>query len=341
MKTYPFKMLLTAMLVYTGQVWAADNAELRMNQFQVIGTHNSYHVKPAEQDNAGNGLALFNYSHAPLDIQLDRGVRSLELDIYPNPDGTRVMHVPAIDDGTTCSLFTECLSTVREWSDKHPRHVPIIILVEPKNDEIPLLKIKMGNYNAAAVDRLDQEIRSVFGPDQLITPDLVRGHFPTLAQAIQEKGWPLLDSARGKVVLVFHTRDALADLYTQERPSLEGRAMFLESQPGKPYAAFFIRNNPYDKSIPELVKQGYMVRTRADSGLHEGVINATETYETALQCGAHIISTDYPEGEAHPQTGYKVVLPKNIPARCNPVNAPSQDPAICLETPPQSLAELP
>ncbi len=320
---------------------AAAPDELRMNQVQVIGTHNSYHVKPEGQEHVGNELAPFNYSHAPLDVQLDRGVRNLELDIYPDPAGTRVMHVPGIDEGSTCARFTQCLETVKEWSDKHPRHVPIILLVEPKNDEIPVLKIKMGNYNAAAIDLLDQEIRSVFAPERLITPDAVRGAAPTLRQAVEEQGWPLLESARGKVMLVFHTRGRLADLYTQGRPSLEGRAMFLESQPGKPYAAFFIRNNPFDTSIAELVKQGYMVRTRADSGLVEGVRNEVETREAALHCGAQIVSTDFPEGEAHPQTGYKVTLPHNMPARCNPVNGPADALETCLETPQQSVAGRP
>ena len=65
---------------------AARTEGLRLHEIQVIGSHNSYHVRPAEPGfslakQAYPEAAAWDYSHAPLDVQLDRGVRSFELDI--------------------------------------------------------------------------------------------------------------------------------------------------------------------------------------------------------------------------------------------------------------------
>ena len=44
--------------------------------------------------------------------------------------------------------------------------------------------------------------------------------------------------------------------------------------------------------------------------------------DKALASGGHIVTTDFPSGEAYPKTGYVVQFPGNAPARWNPVNAP-------------------
>ena len=303
---------------------AADSEachKLRLNQMQVVVTHNSYHVRPEEpllsQVKTVYPKAMWwDYSHAPLDVQLDRGVRSFELDVYHDPAGTKVMHVPQYDSGSTCPTLVEGLKTLRAWSREHPRHVPLIVLVELKDEPIREVLTPILPYDEAALDQLDREIRSVFEPAQLLTPDEVRGGAPTLSQAIR---------VRGKVMLVLHARGVHAERYTKGRPSLEGRAMFLESQEGQPYASVFIRNNPHDSSIARLVREGYLVRTRADSGLQEGALGTAHRRDAALASGAHIVSTDFPPGEAHPETGYVVALPGNVPARLNPANGARDD----------------
>ena len=69
-------------------------AGVRINQLQVVGTHNSYHVEasPAEKAlRAGSGLVdetVFEYSFAPLPWQLDRqDVRQVELARGADPTG--------------------------------------------------------------------------------------------------------------------------------------------------------------------------------------------------------------------------------------------------------------
>lgn len=326
--------ILTWTLILGVLAWGEDTADqLPMNYIQAIGTHNSYHVATSpESQPAGNELSKnfgWDYTHPPLDVQLDNGVRGLELDVYANPGETLVMHVPIYDPGTTCRTFVDGLKVVKGWSDKHPRHVPIVILVELKNESVPLADVR--DFDEAALDQLDTEIRSVFPPERLVTPDDVRGDMPTLSQAIEQKGWPKLAWARGRVMLVLHTRGKPAELYTKNRPSLEGRAMMMESQEGAPFAGVFILNNPRNPRIPELVKRGYYVRTTGDGGRDAKGEAAVEYVTMALSSGAQLVTTDYPEGEADAKTGYIVRLPERTPVRCNPLLAPDKVPVAEME----------
>lgn len=69
----------------------------RLNQIQVIGTHNSYKhaIEPELLDRM---LALspqakaLDYAHLPLTDQLNLGVRALEIDVYNDPEGGRYAH---------------------------------------------------------------------------------------------------------------------------------------------------------------------------------------------------------------------------------------------------------
>ena len=47
--------------------------------------------------------------------------------------------------------------------------------------------------------------------------------------------------------------------------------------------------------IAALVRDGYIVRTRADADTFEARTNSTERRDRALGSGAQYVSTDYPE----------------------------------------------
>jgi hypothetical protein len=297
----------------------AATEELRINQLQFIGTHNSYHVRDPNKPN--KNFPDWSYSHAPLDAELDRGVRSFELDLQYRNGEFQVFHVARLDEGSTCRTLKEGLETARKWSDAHPRHLPISFLFELKQ-EGPGLDRTIKIPDAAALDQLDGVLLSVFPRERTITPDDVRGKAATLREAVLKSGWPTLEAARGKVFYILHDEAKERALYTHDHPSLRGRVMFVRSDESRDDAATFVMDNPRDAEIPRLVKAGYFIRTRADSGLRTKGPRPLARRTAALASGAQIVSTDFPNGEAQAGTGFVVEFDHAAPARVNPINAP-------------------
>ena len=122
--------------------------------------------------------------------------------------GFKVMHVQDIDYRSVCQPFTACLEEVRAWSHAHPGHIPIFILVETKQDSTqgPMHLTQAEPFTANIFDALDAAIRSVFSPEEMITPDDVRGPYKTLNEAVLAGNWPTLRSARGKVIFLMDQR---------------------------------------------------------------------------------------------------------------------------------------
>jgi hypothetical protein len=314
--------------------------EIRLNQMQVMGSHNSYHVEPPADvlqgliDAVPSALELA-YTHEPLGEQFTtHGIRQIELDVFADPDGTlwrplgtpgfKVLHIEQVDEGANCETFVGCLEEVEAWSDDNPAHMPIAVLVEIKDtvefaggsDPVPV--------DAAGLDQLDDEIRSVFEPDQLITPDDVRGDRATLEEAVLDGGWPVIDDVRGRVMFLL---DNKRDEYVAGHPSLEGRVAFAPSAPGQPDAAFIKRNDPLGENLAEiqqLVRDGYVVRTRADSPVLTAISGDESQREAALASGAQWVSADYllPGMSERWGTDFVAQMPGGTPARCNPLNAP-------------------
>jgi Phosphoinositide phospholipase C, Ca2+-dependent len=314
-------------------------------------------------------LHSLDYHHAPLADQLSSGVRQIEIDIFADPEGGRyshpgivqsvaaaglpadpdfdpqhemdkpgfkVMHVQDLDERSTCHTFVACLIAVRTWSKRHPQHLPIFILVETKEDtprEIPNAA-KAERFTPALFDAMDAEIRSVFRPEEIITPDEVRGNASTLVQAVHAGSWPTLARSRGRVIFLMDQQH-VGPIYTEGHPSLRGRILFTNAIPGEPDAAFIEQNSGSREEIDALVKQGYLVRTRTDEGTEQARTNDTTRRDLALSSGAQMLSTDYPLSEPSPWTKFSVGLPDGLVARCNPVNKPSGCVDQLLEIPAQ------
>lgn len=331
---------------------------VRLHQIQVIGTHNSYKgpvppaIFPLLAQFDPELAAELEYEHPPLDVQLGQeAVRQIELDVFADPDGGlfagraglavagvpndappsllepgfKVLHVQDLDYETSCVRFVECLEQVRAWSQEHPGHIPIAILVELKDSPIPdpleagfVVPLPIG---AAELDALDAEIRSVFADDDLITPDDVRGDAATLEAAVLDGRWPTLAEASGKVLFLMDNGGALRDVYREGRPLLEGRVMFTSAFPGEPDAAFVKVNDPLadPERIPSLVAAGYVVRTRADVPTQQARSGDTTQRDAALASGAQWVSTDYPVPGRSPFSDYHASIPGSTVARCNPV----------------------
>jgi hypothetical protein len=297
----------------------------------------------------------WEYTHPPLEQQFgQQRVRQIELDVFADPDGglyaqpsglllltgdpsarlpeldapgMKVLHVQDLDYRSTCATLIGCLETVKAWSDGHPRHLPVVILIEVKDeiidDPLDLGFVTPLEFGAEEFDDLDAEIRQVFPEQQLITPDHVRDGRATLEEAVLAGGWPTLRRARGRVLFALDN-GAKGDLYRAGRPALEGRVLFTNSTPGDADAAFVKMNDPESDSerIRLLVASGYLVRTRADADTAEARSGDTRRRDVALASGAQLISTDYPDPDPAFGSGYAVRFPGGTLARCNPVNAP-------------------
>lgn len=351
-----------------GQTATADPVRVdrtRVNEVQVIGTHNSYHRELSGEQQAsfdaltgapGGYAASLGYSHAGIGDQLAfQDVRGLELDLFPDPvgglygapllrvaaglgplddpawfePGIKVQHIADLDYRTTCVQLTACLEQVETWSDANPSHTPVMIMLELKQSDpvvVAASGVQSPPWDAAALDALDAEIRSVVDEEDLLSPDDVRRPGLTLEESVLQEGWPTLAAARGEVMFLLDNEGELNDVYAEGRPSLEGRAVFTNSTPGEPDAAFLKRNEPRAEQtsiIADLVRQGYLVRTRSDVPLTTVLAEDTEMRDAALASGAQLVSTDFPEVgmSARYDRGYVARLPGGGPVRCNPVNA--------------------
>jgi hypothetical protein len=152
----------------------------------------------------------------------------------------------------------------------------------------------------------------------------VRGSFGSLEDAVLAGNWPSLDSSRGKVVFLMDQHN-VGPVYLEGHPSLRGRIIFTNSDPGSADAAFLERNDGPAGEIAELVRKGYLVRTRTDADTKEARTDDTVRRDAMISSGAQILSTDYPASEPAPWKGqFFVALPEGAKAaRCNPANAPA------------------
>ena len=282
---------------------------LRLNQIQLYGTHNSYHVEGT------TALAVpdWAYTHAPLGQQLDeQGVRKFELDLHFVDGDVQVKHVPVLDEGSHCPLLRDCLEQVKSWSDGNPGHHTVFIQIEPKDD-----LTSVSDYDTFFAE-IEEDILRHWPRERIVTPDDVQGSHATLRDAVLSgEGWPTVEESRGKLLFFVNHSGEFRDRYSAGMTSLAGRLMFVESGAEEDVAAFRIMNTPDPEAIGEAVRAGFMVRTRAD-----GVPLPDDADDRAVRArdsGAQVISTDYPVPH---DSGYVFELPGGAPSRCNPINAP-------------------
>lgn len=345
----------------------------QMNQIQTLASHNSYkkRIDPAlyklmVEGRGGQRMQGLDYGHLSLTEQLDLGLRGLEIDVVNDPDGRfahplgiklladrnlpagaeydpehvmskpglKVMHIPDIDFRSHAYTFRQALGILKTWSDAHPRHLPIMITMNAKTDNIkepgatPLLP-----FDAKAFDGWDTEIRESLPSNKLITPDMVRGQYPTLEQAVLAHAWPTLEASRGRFFFLLDEKGEKQATYLAGHPSLRGRMMFVDAPEGRPEAALRIVNEPKENLayIQYLVRSGYWVRTRADADTLEARKGDYSRWKAALESGAQTVSTDYYREDPAFGTHYEVHLPGGGPGLWNNLLLPPVRPLPPLE----------
>ena len=150
-----------------------QDLKLRMNQIQVIASHNSYRLMTTDTVYSFllsiqtlippqyNPIGL-DYTHLPIKEQMDDyNIRGLELDVYNDPNGNvfyerridpfvglpissgvtelsqpgfKVLHIKDVDYNTQFYTFKQALLAIQSWSNSHSNHLPLFINIETKSD---------------------------------------------------------------------------------------------------------------------------------------------------------------------------------------------------------------
>jgi len=284
---------------------------------QVAGTHNSYHIAPLIAFDASH-----KYTHVPLDQQLAGGLRAFELDLHLRADGVfEIYHIAIIDTGTTCATLDDCLGVIATWSSAHPKHTPITIWFELKDDT--------GGNMITDIVPVEQVITKVFAKDKLITPVWLRGSYASPHERITMAGWPTLQEAQGKIMFAIITRDARTQQYSHDFTSLDDRLIWVNPTPDQfsmPWAAI---TKVEDLTLSSDIAAAHTAHLLVDA--NTCAVNLTDDQcqmraTTAITSGVHMLHDDLPfavQGRA-----YSLKLPKGSPG-CNPVTAPAScDPSM-------------
>jgi hypothetical protein len=301
--------------------------QLPLNYFQFFGSHNSYKTaissEVLQQLRAVNAeaAASLEYWHEPLEVQLDMGLRVLELDVFYDP-GYRlfsrnglfpVLHVQNLDTGSHCENLAQCIDQIMVWSEQNPSHEPLLISFNTKTAKIDrpgFLTPKL--FDVEAWRSFDAALRDGFGrkiinPAEVLSPEAPR--------------WPSLAEARGKFLLLL---DEGAEKYEAYHRAVNRPALFVNAKTDSPHAAIRVLNNPVAdaNAIEDAIAQGLLVRTRADADTVEARSGDTARRDAAFASGAHFVSTDYYKPALHFGTDYVVTLPGvgsgATSVRCNP-----------------------
>lgn len=333
---------------------AGDAAgDVRIDQLQSFGTHNSYHLQISDRELqvarlADSSADQLEYQFAPLGDQLRSGLRVLELDLYPDPagglysdpllrrltglgtlpglgaPGTKVLHIADADYRSTCVTLVACLQQLAAFDRADPGHSPVFVLLELKSSDARIERlggVRSPPWDAAALATLDAEIAGQLGA-AVITPDDIRRPGLTLEQSALAGGWPTLAQARGRTLFAFDNGPGPErDAYLAGHPGLAGRQVFTNAEPGDADAAFVVRDDPTGpraQQIADLVHRGYLVRTRADDGPADAGRLAA-----ARASGAQLVSTDHPDALG----GVVRAGPDCALVGCDPVSAPPLCPA--------------
>lgn len=339
----------------------AEFDDLRMNQIQVIGSHNSFKAATDPEWLTLMVTAVpkaneMDYAHPPLTDQLNLGLRNLELDLFHDPEGGRyakplgikmtrlagheprpydplgkmsqpgfkVLHVQDIDFRSNVLTLADALAEIRSWSAQHPQHLPVMITFNLKAQPIELPgAVRPLPFDIEALDALDKVMIAELGRQKLITPDDVRVASKTLGESVREDGWPTLAEARGRCLLVLDDMGVARKKYLARDANLQNRPMFVNSRPDEAAAAVMIRNNPIEQTdeITQLVQQGFLVRTRADSATREARAGDYTRFEAAKRSGAHVISTDFYLADRRLHPTFRIRFDDQRCVRLNPITS--------------------
>jgi hypothetical protein len=312
-------------------------------------------------------LQGIEYTHKPLPQQLQQmQIRQLELDLFadplgglfakplarnllansnqdpgpdPNADGSlsqpgiKVLHAAGFDYATNVSTLRQALQQIRQWSQAAPHHLPVMILLELKESVPNPAGVRLVRWDTPRLKELDQLIHEIFPPTtRLIPADLRQPTDASVRDAVLKRGWPRLQDLQGKVFFCLDNEGPWVQRYLDAQTHPDQATLFVSADTSHPLAAWFKRNDPVTQfqEIQNLVRQGFLIRTRADADTTQARTNDTSRREQAFASGAQYISTDFPEPVAA-FSDYCVRLSDHAPARISPLFPPLTDSPVAAD----------
>lgn len=291
---------------FNGDLQAELDAGLKFNELRYTATHNSYQTESVDVLKQIYGkLSDLTFGLVPentadfvsptLTDQLNNGIYSFEIDIEVfDRDGDisfTCMHNPRFQMTTSCYDFALAMKEIAMWSDNNPGHLPITVIIEPKEFFLPLEDMKVLNLDYAK--ELDKTLKEALG-GRLFTPADMLREYESFGEMRRADDWCKVSDMLGKVLILFHECNT-TEGYIELDPTLRTQAMFpmLRAKDiDRDCASFLLINKPegeYD-DIKEALDSNFVVRTRVD----EFTKVTEKRREKAFESGAQIISTDYP-----------------------------------------------
>ncbi len=304
-------------LFFNGDLQAELDRGIKFNELRYMATHNSYQTESVDElktiyrnlSDLTFGLVAGDkaeFKSPTLTEQLNSGIYSLELDVEvldENGDVSFVcMHAPRIQMTTSCYNMALTLKEIAMWSDNNPNHLPVTVIIEPKEAFLPMKNMK--EFNIGYADEFDALLRESLG-DKLFTPADMLRDYESFSEMRNADDWCEAKDMLGKVLVLPHDCKT-TNKYIKTDESMKSQAMFpmLDAKDAdKEYASFLIINEPEkcDKAF-YIEEKNFLVRTRADKFTDV----TDEQRENAFACGAQIISTDYPVKEGMTADDYVV-----------------------------------
>ncbi len=329
----------------------------RLDQVQIIGTHNSYHQRPDGAvlaylrtsdfadgpDWPGPRLArAIDYGHGPLEQQLDAGIRALELDIHDDPQGTLLAHPPFLD-----ALAAAGKKPDRPWDVSAKMLQPGFKTVhKPAYDPRSSCPVfadclsEIASWSKAHPDHFPIVLMIEVKADDPACAGLCDDGWKRLKKALSDAfdrsllrpgdvgaQWPRLKNIRGRIMVMLLDQETHAHSYRAETDRDGNDIIFTAARPPKatplrpdPHDRIAILPTPTDPRIADAQRLDMLVYTRADADTEEARSNDGRRRAGAFASGATFISTDYPDPDPR-FSPYEVRFDGGTFIRCNPVTA--------------------
>jgi hypothetical protein len=270
-------------------------SEIRLNEIQMLASHNSYKKKGVPLGKLFVGLGdsfeeanALKYGYQDLTKQFSLGIRSMEFDLRLRKTSFMLTHVPLVDNSSVAPDFSKALEEMRLYSVHNPNHLPIIILMEIKDDWM-ILDHALQVMDTTDLENLDELIRLKLG-NTLFTPSQMMQEGMGLKASIDAQGWPTVESLLGKIIIVLHP-GSFTDRYASLDPTNRSQTMFIglnHTSLEREYASFVVHNEPEVDVIQAMVQDRLIVRTRLDDRL----VFDEDRYQRGISSGAQILTTD-------------------------------------------------